>query len=270
MLQKSVLIGKAEEANLWNFALWRRKSVKCTSQKCQIKPSECWTEKEVFTSFVSTEWKEMAPPPPPLEGRRCANSQPGQGGVLRAQVASRPGGPGPVPSGEGWMSGEGANGAFHGPEASADWLAPAIPQEVRACHVDPRSDYILLWSLMPFAWGTVWKLTQKLQLFQNAASRQLSGLEAGCVQRELLWLPGGFEAQFQGLVLAFKALKVLGPGCLKDYQHPCCPAPHALPMPSKVRHVALRGGACSVGGTPLWLACTLLPPAKMPPPPRQL
>ena len=68
------------------------------------------------------------------------------------------------------------------------------------------------------------KVTQKLQLIQNAAARLVAGSgrrdHITPVLKDLHWLPVRFRAQFKVLVLTFKALNGLSPVYLKERLHP--------------------------------------------------
>ena len=68
--------------------------------------------------------------------------------------------------------------------------------------------------------GLPLKSIQKLQLVQNAAAWVSLGAprleHKTLLLRELHWVPVCFRVQFKVLVITFKALHGMGPGCLKD------------------------------------------------------
>lgn len=75
-----------------------------------------------------------------------------------------------------------------------------------------------------------------------------------------------FPAEFQVLVLAFKALNCLGPGCPKDHLLQYClalqlrsasPALVSLPLPAELRQVPTRDKAFSVVAPWLWSSLPL-------------
>ncbi|KAF7252366.1 hypothetical protein EYD10_01731 [Varanus komodoensis] len=113
--------------------------------------------------------------------------------------------------------------------------------------------------------GLPLKMVRTLQLVQNRAARLLTGTGRYAhmtpVLRQLHWLPIEARAQFKVLIMTYKALNGLGPGCLNERLRPYMPdrplrsAGESLlrePSMKEIRRVSTRRRAFSVVAPNLW------------------
>ena len=89
--------------------------------------------------------------------------------------------------------------------------------------------------------GLPLKLTQKLQVVQNAAVRLLSGARKyhhiSPILAALHWLPIRFHIDFKVLMLTYKSLNCLGPQYLAEHLFP----PSSTHVTRASQEVRLRG-----------------------------